>query len=271
MSTSAGQRVLWETGGADHDANTIVSRIVTHMIERVAQARLEAWPFEHFYVERIFPDDIYKDVVASLPGRSSYDAFNVKRWKNKQGESTRNFLRLSDGGFDRIEGTIRPFWTSVTEALEAEPFRGAVYEKLKGDIAIKLGCDEQTVCKQQHFPNVMLIRDFEDYRIKPHPDGAGRVVTMQFYLPGEGVSEELGTSLYTKLPLSHRLVGRKFKEVKRFPFRPNSAYAFAVNDCPQRQSYHGRELITTKQAVRDTIIISWNSTRAQSSEHGRTM
>jgi hypothetical protein len=94
---------------------------------------------------------------------------------------------------------------------------------------------------------------------------------MQFYLPGEGVSEELGTSLYTKLPLSHRLVGRKFKEVKRFPFRPNSAYAFAVNDCPQRQSYHGRELITTKQAVRDTIIISWNSTRAQSSEHGRTM
>ena len=82
---------------------------------------------------------------------------------------------------------------------------------------------------------------------------------MQFYLPGNGTSEDLGTSLYTKLPLAHRLIGRKFKEIKRFPFRPNSSYAIAVNDCPERQSYHGRELISAGQTVRDSIIISWLS------------
>jgi hypothetical protein len=80
---------------------------------------------------------------------------------------------------------------------------------------------------------------------------------MQFYLPGEGTPDDLGSSLYIKLPLARRLLGRKIKEVKRFPFRPNSAYAFAVNDCPQRQSYHGRELITAENAVRDSIIITW--------------
>jgi hypothetical protein len=147
----------------------------------------------------------------------------------------------------------------LTEALESGALRRAVYAKLSADIAIRLGCPHHSVPDQSAYPNAMLIRDYEDYRIKPHPDGQPRVVTMQFYLPHEGTAEDLGTSLYTKLPLAHRLVGRKFKEVKRFPFRPNSAYAIAVNDCPQRQSYHGRELITASRTVRDSIIVTWAS------------
>src|SRR5262249_33517279 len=78
----------------------------------------------------------------------------------------------------------------------------------------------------------------------------------------------LGTSLYIRQPLTHRIIGRKFKEIKRFPFKPNSAYAFAVNDCAARQSYHGRELITASQTTRDTILITWNSRNiAQGQKH----
>jgi len=118
------------------------------------------------------------------------------------------------------------------------------------------------------YPNVMLMRDYEAYRIKPHPDGQPRVVTMQIYLPGTDTPDDLGTSLYIKQPLVHRLVGRRFKEVKRFPFRPNSAYAIAVNDCAARQSYHGRELITASQTTRDSILITWNSRNiAQGQKH----
>jgi hypothetical protein len=82
---------------------------------------------------------------------------------------------------------------------------------------------------------------------------------MQFYLPDEGSRDDLGTSLYVKQPLPQRLLGNKYKEIKRFPFKPNSAYAIAVNDCPERQSYHGRELITEDNTVRDSIIITWLS------------
>ena len=241
------------------DTSGLVERTVRHMVERVERAHVENTPFQHFYVEEAFPQDVYRLITSNLPPRSEYLPFNVKRWKNDQGVSTRDRLCLSEGELDRINSGQRAFWSRLTEALESGAFRRAVFAKLKGDIAIRLNCPEASVADQVAYPNVVLVRDFEDYRIKPHPDGQPRVVTMQFYLPGEGTPEDLGTSLYTKLPVAHRLLGRKFKEVKRFPFRPNSSYAIAVNDCPQRQSYHGRELITARQGVRDSIIISWLS------------
>jgi hypothetical protein len=237
----------------------LLDRIVKQLVERVQDARVETWPFQHLYVEDIFPDDIYQQIVANLPAKASYLPFNAKRWKNSQGQSTRDRLCLTEGELGRIDNARRPFWETMTEALEADNFRRAVYAKLAGDIAIRLGCPPHAVLEQPAYPNIMLIRDYQDYRIKPHPDGQPRVVTMQFYLPGKGTPDDLGTSLYIRQSLARRLMGSKFKEIKRFPFKPNSAYAIAVNDCPERQSYHGRELITATQTTRDSIIIAWLS------------
>jgi hypothetical protein len=240
-------------------ATDITDRAIKHLVERVADAQVESWPYQHFYVEGIFPDEIYRQIITNLPARTSYLPFNAKKWRNSVGESTRDRLCLSEGELDRIDEGRRPFWSSLKEALESNTFRRAVYPKLSADIAIRLGCAKEAVLEQQAYPNVMLIRDYQDYRLKPHPDGQPRVVTMQFYLPSDAAPDNLGTSVYVKRPFPHRLVGRKFREVKRFPFRPNSAYAIAVNDCPERQSYHGRELITAGHTIRDSIIVAWLS------------
>ena len=259
MSIIPEQRAHSAVAGAAAATESTPNRVVQHLVQRVGAAHVETWPFQHFYVEGIFPNDVYKHILANLPAKSNYRPFNARRWKNAKGDPTRDRLCLSEGELERIDAELRPFWSMLTEALESGPFRRAVYAKLSADIAIRLGCPPNSVLDQSAYPNAMLIRDYQDYRIKPHPDGQPRVVTMQFYLPHDGTPEDLGTSLYTKRPLAHRLVGRKFQEVKRFPFRPNSAYAIAVNDCTQRQSYHGRELITASQAVRDSIIITWAS------------
>jgi hypothetical protein len=259
MSIIPEQRAHSAAAGTVAATDPTPDRVVQHLVQRISEARVETWPFQHFYVEGIFPNNVYKQILANLPAKSSYRPFNARRWKNASGDPTRDRLCLSEGELERIDTERRPFWSMLTEALESGAFRRAVYAKLSADIAIRLGCPPHSVLDQSAYPNAMLIRDYQDYRIKPHPDGQPRVVTMQFYLPHEGTPEDLGTSLYTKLPLAYRVVGRKFKEVKRFPFRPNSAYAIAVNDCPQRHSYHGRELITASQAVRDSIIITWAS------------
>jgi len=184
----------------------IGDRVVKHLIQRVGEAQVETWPFQHFYVEGIFPNDVYKQILANLPAKQSYRPFNARRWKNAKGDPTRDRLCLSEGELERIDTERRPFWSMLTEALEAGAFRRAVYAKLSADIAIRLGCPPHSVLDQSAYPNAMLIRDYQDYRIKPHPDGQPRVVTMQFYLPDDGTPEDLGTSLYTKLPLAHRLV-----------------------------------------------------------------
>jgi hypothetical protein len=259
MSIIPEQRVCSPATGTVAATKLTPDSVVQHLVRQVSEARVETWPFQHFFVEKIFPNNVYKQILANLPAKSSYRPFNARRWKNAKGDPTRDRLCLSEGELDRIDTERRPFWSMLTEALESRAFRRAVYAKLSTDIAIRLGCPPHSVLDQPAYPNAMLIRDYQDYRIKPHPDGQPRVVTMQFYLPDTDTPEDLGTSLYTKLPLASRLLGRKFNEVKRFPFRPNSAYAIAVNDCPQRQSYHGRELITASQAVRDSIIITWAS------------
>jgi hypothetical protein len=234
-------------------------RIVEHLIRRVEGAQAEGAPFQHVYLRDVFPDDVYGEIMAKLPDRSSYRPLNIKRWHNDQGESTRDQLFLSEGEIERIDPAKRDIWADVTAAFESDDLRRTMLGKLRDDVAIRLGCTPNEVTSRPMYPSVSLVRDFKDYKIKPHPDGHPRVVTMQFYLPHDETQSDLGTSLYKKLPLAYRLLGRTYEEVKRFPFLPNSAYAFAVNDCDERQSYHGRELIGSSSAARDSILVMWMS------------
>jgi len=237
----------------------IFTRIVTHVVEQVGRAKTESWPFQHFQIEQVFPEDIYEQILSNLPAKSCYRPFNIKRWRNDYGESTRDCLCLSEGELDRIDEAQRPFWGSVARALESPALQRAVYMRLAEDIGIRLGCDKGEALQSEAHANVMLIRDYKDYRIRPHPDGKPRVVTMQIYLPHDNSATDLGTSLYTRQSLPYRVIGHPFKEAKRFPFKPNFGYAFAVNDSPQRQSLHGRELIAAEDTVRDSILLSWLS------------
>ena len=243
-------------------------RIVAHIVAQMADAPVEDAPFQHFYLREVFPADVYAEIVAKLPDRSSYRPLNIKRWHNDKGESTRDQLFLSEGEVDRIDASKRDLWVDITAAMEHDDVRCAVFAKFQHDVAIRLGCREDEVLSKPMFPSVSLVRDFKDYAIKPHPDGYPRTITMQFYLPHDETQVDLGTSLYKKLPIAYRLVGRTYDEVKRFQFLPNSAYAFAVNDCDQRQSYHGRELIGSSSGARDSMLVMWlSSPMAFASRH----
>ncbi|NOT38935.1 MAG: hypothetical protein HOP13_00415 [Alphaproteobacteria bacterium] len=240
-------------------ASTRRDRIVEHLAGQVAAAAVEDVPFQHFYLRDVFPADVYAEIVAKMPERGAYRPLNIKRWHNDKGESTRDQLFLSEGEVERIDTAKRDLWADITSALESDALRRAIFAKFPDDVAIRLGCAPGEVLSQKMYPSVSLVRDFKDYKIKPHPDGQPRVITMQFYLPHDDTQIDLGTSLYKKLPVAYRLVGRTFEEVKRFKFLPNSAYAFAVNECEQRQSYHGRELIGTSSGARDSILVMWMS------------
>lgn len=236
-------------------------RIVEHLVHCVQATDVCDAPFQHAFFRDVFPDDVYGAIMAGLPARSAYRPLNIKRWHNDKGESTRDQLFLSEGEIDRIEPAKQDLWRDITSALESDALRRAIFTTFRHDVAIRLGCRPEEVLAQPMYPSVSLVRDFKDYRIKPHPDGQPRVVTMLFYLPHDGGQSDLGTSLYKKLPLAYRLIGRSFQEIKRFAFLSNSAGAFAVNDCAERQSYHGRELLGADCGVRDMIMVMWLSER----------
>jgi hypothetical protein len=234
-------------------------RIADHMAVRIRSCVATDSPFQHFHLTGVFPDEVYAEMRRCMPPREAYLPINIKRWKNAEGVSTRDRLALSDGEMDRVPQEHRAIWEDLTAALTSRQLQQAVYSVLRRDISLRLKCSPQDVLQQDAYASVLLVRDFEDYYLKPHPDGQPRVVTVMFYLADENSPTDLGTSIYRQKPLISRLLGERFEEVGRFPYLPNSVGIFAVNDRPERTSWHGRELITGPSVVRDSIILSYLS------------
>jgi hypothetical protein len=235
----------------------LAGRIVRHWQLKVDAAPLERDPFDHFYVDGIWPDDVYAQILMSFPDKKHYVPINLKQWVRAKGESTRDRISLTNESIGKFEPGLREFWMQIWRALSSEEFKRLIFSKLKGDLALRLDVPEKDVVDCKLLVGAQLTRDTEDYRIKPHPDGYPRAVTMQFYLPSDMSQIDLGTSLYVRQPIMQRLAGNRFKEVKKMSFRPNSGYAFAVNDRKERCSLHGRELIKAGAGDRNSLLMSW--------------
>jgi hypothetical protein len=223
-----------------------------HVIERLDSVPLEREPFCHIYIESIIPPSLYRQMLLSLPPKELYTPLNLRRWARADGTSTRDQLYLSPENLAKLSPELTNLWGTVAHALSDEALKRAMFAKLAPDLADRFHVAEDRVPDISCVRDVLLVRDTEDYLIKPHPDGLNKIVTLQFYLPADDSQLDLGTSLFTR----HRgLLGARFEEVKRFPFKPNSAYAFAVSESDTRTSWHGRERLTGFTGVRNTMMV----------------
>ena len=229
-------------------------KILDHVLASIDASEAYDEPFSHCYFENVFPKDFYKEILEHLPSPEEYHALNPKAWSRADGESTRDRMFLSKEGLEPLSKDQRDFWTTVTNVILSEQVKRTVYAKLWRDIALRFNVGRDEVPDIVGYPRGVLFRDTDEYRIKPHPDGTSRIVTMMYYLPRDLDQEDLGTSLYVKRPALKRLFGEKFEEVKRFPYRPNSGMAFVVNRLPDHTSWHGRELLPPGSGVRNSIL-----------------
>jgi hypothetical protein len=151
-----------------------------------------------------------------------------------------------------LPASILPLWTAVQQALTNDRFKRAVFSKLAPDIAERFGISQARVPDMDRGYDVVLLRDYEDYRLPPHSDSLNKIVTMQFYLPEDDSMLDLGTSIFRRRGLFGAL-----EEVKRFAFKPNSAYAFPISRSRKRISWHGRERISAFTGTRNTLLVNF--------------
>jgi hypothetical protein len=253
-----------EVSSSPRPFGSIEKKIIRHIVKAVESADAEEEPYCHYYIENIFPPDIYTQIIDNLPAPNFYKPLNLKEWSRANGESTRDRLFLSEEGLADLPKGTRDIWQSIARALTSEHLKQIIFAKLAKDIALRFDCTMSEVPDIQAFPRAVLMRDTEGYRIKPHPDGTNRIVTMLYYLPRDASHEDLGTSVYVRQPWTKRILGEGFKEVERFPFRPNSSCAFVVNRLPNKTSWHGRELVGADAGVRNLILCQY---RVSDDEH----
>jgi len=243
--------------------NSLAKRVVAHWLKELENVPTFDEPCQHLYCERMWPADVYDDMLRLLPKQDSYHPQNAKVWVNAEGISTRDRCPLPEA-IEGMDAERASFWHQIWLALTAESFKRMLFAKFAKDIALRLDRKPEGLADTEAFVSCTLLHDIEDYKIKPHPDGWPSIVTMQFYLPVDTSQEDLGTSFYAETPLWRRPLEGRYREVKRMPFKPNSGYAFVVNDRPGRRSMHGRELIQPGAGVRNTLLM-----RLMAEDHNR--
>lgn len=235
-------------------------RIARHMASAVDAAPLRDEPYCHFFVENILPDPVYQELLSRLPDPDIYTALNPKRWSRPDGTSVRDRFPLSPECLEKLSDEKARFWSSLTKAIASKQLKDAIFNKLAPDLSRRFQVGRDEVSEITTYSHMWLFREIKDYKIEPHPDNREKIVTMMFYLPEDLSQEDLGTSVYEEAPLWKRLFGPRFKEVYRFPFRPNSAMAFAVINQSGRKSWHGRELIDRETGVRNSLLKMYKAT-----------
>jgi hypothetical protein len=237
-------------------ASESAARILAHVLERLDRTPAEREPFSHIYLEDVLPWDVYAKLLANLPDPAFYGGSADRHRGYGHGGYVRKRLDLTRANVASLSGESRELFAAIAAAMVAPELQRAMYVKLAPDLAFRFGVPESRVGELAGYARPVLYRETEGFEIAPHPDTRKKVVTMHLYWPADDSQIGLGTALYRRRPfvLPFGDWHRRFEKVKQFAFRPNSGYAFVVNNALTKKSWHGRERLPAGAGVRNTLL-----------------
>lgn len=227
--------------------------VLEHLSKTIAEVELSTWPYAHFYLEKAFPDHVFKRMLELLPEPKAYTADNPRIHTRDDGLVTRNILSLT-APLDHFPEPQRSFWREIGKALTSAELRRLVFSKLSQDLTRRFRVPAEKLDSIPAYPKPALVKDLGGYEIAPHRDTRSKIVTMQFYLPEDMSKADLGTAVYRqRLFRLKNLVSlrNRFETVKQFSFAPNSGYAFAVG----QRSWHGRDTVPMASGERNSLML----------------
>lgn len=218
------------------------SSVLLHVKKRLQQTIVHSSPYAYFYIENIFPEEFYQELISNLPETSFFQTLDQIGKIHPKSYEDRFALPLEEKQLMQLPFCNFLFWSKFTAAIKSDEWRSMLLEKFGPQIKERFG---------KHYENVKfsstaeLLRDRTNYSIGPHTDHPIRVLTLLFYFPNAKDQEHLGTSVYQPLDPSFECEGfthhpfTKFKKLHTASFLPNSVFGFVRSN----RSFHGREPI----------------------------
>lgn len=185
-----------------------------HVLQQISRTAVRNTPYDHMYVENLFPAPFYEQMLRNLPAKELYRSLGEARHTDYPDRFVCDLQASS-------------FWAALEARLRAGGLRFLLGLKFRKEYH---GQDE-----------CLLMRDRAGYKIGPHTDTPAKAATMLVYLPSDLSLIDYGTSVYEPIkpgfedPEGRHRSPDEFKEVWRAPFAPNSAFIFARTN----NSFHG--------------------------------
>jgi len=231
------------SAGTSKPAIEAVRRFVTNSVDTAVAFET---PFFHLVFDRVFPDDIYAMMLAAMPDASDYRPMHgrSKGHDLADGTHTRVKIDLFPEYIRHLPSQKRKVWDVVGRALCSEPVKDAFVRRLAPALARRFGPDYGKV---GFYPIPVLTRDIPGYLITPHTDTHWKGITVQFYLPPDDSTMDIGTVFHDQLP------DGSLPKATRMKFAPNSGYAFAVGT----DTWHSADPVGPEVRTRDSILLTY--------------
>jgi hypothetical protein len=234
------------TNLALNDRRRGAARLSHFVSKSVEAARAVEKPFFHLEFDRVFPDDIYAQILALLPESRDYRPMHgrSKGHDLDDGTHTRVKIDLFPEYIRNLPPEKRALWDVVGRALCSEKVKQAFIRRLAPGLSKRFG---KGFAKVGMYPIPILTRDIPGYLITPHTDTRWKGITVQLYLPKDDANTDIGTIFHDVLP-----DGSKPKHTQ-MRFAPNTGYAFAVGD----DTWHSADPVHSRVKTRDSILLTY--------------
>jgi hypothetical protein len=234
------------TNLALNDRRRAAARLADFVAQSVDAARAVEKPFFHLEFDRVFPDDVYAQILALMPQSRDYRPMHgrSKGHDLDDGTHTRVKIDLFPEYIRNLPPEKRALWDVVGRALTSDTVKQAFMRRLAPGLAKRFG---KAFAKVGMYPIPILTRDIPGYLITPHTDTRWKGITVQLYLPKDDANTDIGTIFHDVLP-----DGSKPKHTQ-MKFAPNSGYAFAVGD----DTWHSADPVHNRVKTRDSILLTY--------------
>jgi hypothetical protein len=214
--------------------------LVNRLMDRLRTAPIDEEPCENIFLEEVFPDAVYIEMLRRLPDDGALEDLDHPDAITLEGRRTRKLLDLTEASLSRLREDDRPFWARMIGVLSSAELLAALVEKFRTTLNERFAGNLPEMVAVP-----LLYRDYPGYFIRIHPDSPGKLITLQFYLPADNSQIHLGTTF-------HRRTETGFEELKTNEFKPNSAYAFVRTD----ESWHSVKKLGSNERKRNTIALT---------------
>jgi hypothetical protein len=228
------------------DKRREVKNLIDYVVGSIEAGKASGEPFYHLEFDRIFPDDVYAEMLRAMPNAADYRPLPGRGGGNvlPDGSVTRVKIDLFPEYTRHLPDAKREVWDLVGRALCSNDVQGAFMRRLAPGLKRRFGPDYADVGM---YPIPVLTRDIPGYRITPHTDTQWKGMTIQLYLPRDASATHIGTIFHGRLP------DGTLTRATQMRFAPNSGYAFAVGD----NTWHSADPVGTEVTTRDSILLTY--------------
>jgi hypothetical protein len=229
-----------------HDRRRAVDKLADFIVQSIEAARAVEKPFFHLEFDRVFPDDLYAQILALMPVNADYRPMHgrSKGHDLDDGTHTRVKIDLFPEYIRGLPAGKRALWDVVGRALCSDKVKRAFIRRLAPGLQRRFG---EGYAKVGMYPIPILTRDIPGYLIPPHTDTRWKGITVQLYLPADDANTDIGTIFHEKL------ADGSLPKRAQMRFAPNSGYAFAVGS----DTWHSADEVHKGVQTRDSILLTY--------------